>query len=334
MKILVTGGAGYIGSHTCVELIDSGHEVVIVDNFSNSEPKAIERICTLSNTLVDYYQLDICSPDLEHVFQQHTFDAVMHFAGLKAVGESTEQPLSYYENNVFGSVNLLKLMKKYEVKSLVFSSSATVYGEPELMPITETASLNPQSPYGHSKLMVEQICQDFVKAQSDCTAIILRYFNPVGAHSSGQLGENPNGKPNNLLPFISQVAMGYYNELYIFGDDYNTPDGTGIRDYIHVVDLAKGHVKALDALHNSKKFTAINLGTGVGYSVLDVVNTFNNENNTNIPYTVSARRPGDVERCYADANKAKTLLDWQATRSLADMVRDTWRWQTNNPKGY
>ena len=334
MNILVTGGAGYIGSHTCVELLENHHEVVVVDNFSNSSPKALDRVEALTNKKITCYEVDICRSELAQVFEAHQFDAVIHFAGLKAVGESTKEPLNYFEHNVHGSLNLLKLMKKYGVNTFIFSSSATVYGQAKVVPIDEESQLQPQSPYGQTKLMVEQICKDLSAAQDDFTAVMLRYFNPVGAHQSGMIGENPTGTPNNLLPFISQVAVGTHSELKVFGNDYNTVDGTGVRDYIHVVDLAQGHVKALETLHQSNQFTTLNLGSGKGYSVLEVVDAFSELNNVKVPTRFVARRQGDVEICYAACEKANKLLNWQTKLSLTDMVIDTWRWQTNNPQGY
>jgi UDP-glucose 4-epimerase len=334
MNILVTGGAGYIGSHTCIELLSAGFNIIVVDNLSNSDKRAIDKISEISGRSFSFYQIDICQPELKQVFEENAIDAVIHFAGLKAVGESTKYPLEYFHNNVSGSVNLLRLMHEFKVENFVFSSSATVYGNPKQMPICESAPLSPQSPYGESKLMVEDICRSHHAANPETTFTLLRYFNPVGAHKSGEIGENPSGIPNNLMPYISQVAVGELAQLSIYGDDYNTPDGTGVRDYIHVVDLAIGHVKAITELHNSGKMSTFNLGTGVGYSVLEVVNTFAKINAVEINTTLSARRAGDVETCFADTTAANRELDWRAQYSLEDMVSDVWRWQKKYPNGF
>jgi len=343
MKILLTGGAGYIGSHTALALMARGHQLVLVDNFSNSQSEVLKRLSNLSQGLpgsFDFHQLDICdAPALAAVFANNAaagqnFDAVIHFAGLKAVGESAREPLKYYQHNVAGTVTLLNVMQQYQVNSLVFSSSATVYGDPQSLPLTEQSPTGPQSVYGRSKFMVEQILADYNAANPAFSAVVLRYFNPVGAHPSGQLGEDPQGIPNNLLPFISQVAVGRREALTVFGNDYPTPDGTGVRDYIHVLDLADGHVRALEQLHNSPGHHLFNLGTGQGYSVLHMVEAFRQVSGHPIPLTFAPRRPGDVSACYADAGKALQQLGWQAKLHLTDMVSDTWRWQQQNPQGY
>jgi len=343
MKILLTGGAGYIGSHTALALMARGHQLVLVDNFSNSQSEVLKRLSNLSQGLpgsFDFHQLDICdAPALAAVFANNAaagqnFDAVIHFAGLKAVGESAREPLKYYQHNVAGTVTLLNVMQQYQVNSLVFSSSATVYGDPASLPLTEQSPTGPQSVYGRSKFMVEQILADYNAANPAFSAVVLRYFNPVGAHPSGQLGEDPQGIPNNLLPFISQVAVGRREALTVFGNDYPTPDGTGVRDYIHVLDLADGHVRALEQLHNSPGHHLFNLGTGQGYSVLQMVEAFRQVSGHPIPLTFAPRRPGDVSACYADAGKALQQLGWQAKLHLTDMVSDTWRWQQQNPQGY
>ncbi|MEH8020299.1 UDP-glucose 4-epimerase GalE [Rheinheimera metallidurans] len=333
--ILLTGGAGYIGSHTALELLNSGYKVISFDNFSNSSDEALNRVEQLTNNAAISIKGDIRDEQaLKQLFSQYDIKAVVHFAGLKAVGESTELPLHYYDNNVTGTVTLCRVMREFNVKKLVFSSSATVYGDAKHVPIPETAPRSATNPYGQSKLMVEYILQDLVAAEPDWGITLLRYFNPVGAHSSGRIGENPNGIPNNLMPFISQVAVGKREQLSVFGNDYPTHDGTGVRDYIHVVDLALGHVKALQYLEHNNGIEAINLGTGVGYSVLDMVNAFSKVNKVAVPYQVVARRPGDIATCYAEPSKAKTLLGWQAEKTLDDMVRDSWRWQSVNPDGY
>lgn len=356
MKILVTGGAGYIGSHTNVELLNSGFEVVVLDNLSNSKTESLSRVEKITGKKITFIQGDVRDHDcLQNIFNNHNIDAVIHFAGLKAVGESCEQPLSYYDNNVYGSMVLAQEMEKAGIKKLVFSSSATVYGDPEKLPLTEDMPLSTTNPYGASKLMVENIYRDLeiadklnvsVKPASSenkvkpWSIILLRYFNPVGAHQSGLIGEAPSGTPNNLMPYISQVAVGKLKQLSVFGDDYPTVDGTGVRDYIHVVDLAKGHVKAVQAMLNENAnaklngVNAINLGTGKGLSVLQLVKAFEQQNNKPVPFNIAPRRPGDVAACYADANKAKQLLDWQAELGVNAMVKDTWNWQSNNPNGY
>ncbi len=335
MKILVTGGAGYIGSHTSVELLNAGHEVVIVDNLSNSHEEAVNRIAEISGKQVDFYEVDILDREaLETVFANHTFDAVIHFAALKAVGESVEKPLLYYHNNITGSIVLCDVMKKYNVKNIVFSSSATVYGDPASVPIKEDFPVSTTNPYGTTKLIMETILRDLYKADNIWNIAILRYFNPIGAHESGKIGEDPNGIPNNLMPYISQVAIGKLKELSVFGDDYPTVDGTGVRDYIHVVDLAKGHLAALNKLSKNPGEVTYNLGTGNGYSVLQMIHAFEKAAGKKVPYKIVHRRPGDIAECWADPAKAKAELGWQADLSLEDMCRDTWRWQSKNPNGY
>ncbi|MCT7360094.1 UDP-glucose 4-epimerase GalE [Thalassolituus pacificus] len=346
--ILVTGGAGYIGSHTCVELLNAGHDVVIIDNFSNANPVVLERINKISGKTPELVTGDVrdCAL-LDKVFQQYPIQAVIHFAGFKAVGESCEFPMRYYNNNLYSTIALCEAMDRAQVKNLVFSSSATVYGDPDVVPLTEDMPTRPENPYGRSKLLVEQMLSDLPEAdriarnKSDTetkpwSVALLRYFNPVGAHASGLIGEDPSGIPNNLMPFITQVAVGRREKLSIFGNDYNTPDGTGVRDYIHVVDLAKGHVKAVEKLISSELtgVHAINLGTGKGVSVLEMVHAFSHCNQTDIPYEIAPRRPGDVASYYASANKAERLLGWQASLNLNDMVKDSWYWQKNNPEGY
>ncbi|MEQ1637269.1 MAG: UDP-glucose 4-epimerase GalE [Methylococcales bacterium] len=344
--ILVTGGAGYIGSHTCVELLNAGYQVVIVDNLSNSKPESLLRINKITGKTVKFYQLDICDkPALQAAFNEQAIDAVIHFAGLKAVGESCAQPAKYYQNNVYGTLVLAEVMAQADVKKLVFSSSATVYGDPHTVPITEDFPLSATNPYGRSKLMIEDILRDFSAAdelsthtQNPWKIALLRYFNPIGAHVSGLIGEDPNGIPNNLMPYITQVAIGKLQQLSVYGNDYPTQDGTGVRDYIHVVDLAKGHLKALAALdktlYQAGGCKAFNLGTGNGYSVLQMLKTFEQITGKPVNYTLAPRRTGDVAACYADALFAQQTLDWRAEKSLADMIADTWRWQINNPQGY
>jgi len=335
--LLVTGGAGYIGSHTCLQLLAAGHRVTILDNLSNSSKIAIKRMENLSGQNIQFIQGDLRDqPLLDQLFAENDFTGVMHFAGLKAVGESVEQPLAYYENNVAGTVNLLQAMEKNEVNTFVFSSSATVYGEPEQLPINEQAPRSATNPYGQTKLMCEHILQDLQQANPQWRIALLRYFNPVGAHSSGQIGESPNGIPNNLMPFISQVATGKRAQLAVFGDDYNTPDGTGVRDYIHVEDLAAGHLAALNFLskQNGGVLESINLGTGQGISVLDMVKAFEAASGQKVPYSINPRRAGDIASCYADASKAQKLLGWAANKSVKDMCEDSWRWQSLNPNGY
>ena len=335
MNVLLTGGAGYIGTHTCVELIKAGHKAIIADNFVNSSPKAIERVEEITNTKILLYKIDVCNKQaVEKVFIENKIEAVIHFAGLKAVGESCEKPLEYYRNNLDSTITLLEVMKKYGVTNFVFSSSATVYGIPERVPLVEGMPTSCTNPYGWTKLMNEQILQDASNADKDLSVVLLRYFNPIGAHESGKIGENPNGIPNNLMPYITQVAAGRLKCLGVFGNDYNTHDGTGVRDYIHVVDLAKGHVKAIDYAEKHKGTEIFNLGTGVGYSVLDIVKAFSRANNIEIPYEIKPRRAGDIDECYADPTKAKEVLGWQAEKSLEEMCKDSWNWQSNNINGY
>lgn len=333
--ILLTGGAGYIGSHTALELVNAGFNVISFDNFSNSSNEALNRVEQLSGKSIISIEGDIRdAAALRQVFTDHTISAVVHFAGLKAVGESTQLPLHYYDNNVAGTVTLCQVMREFQVKKLVFSSSATVYGDAKQVPILESATRSATNPYGQSKLMIEHILEDLVAAEPDWGITLLRYFNPVGAHASGRIGENPNGIPNNLMPFIAQVAVGKREQLSVFGNDYATHDGTGVRDYIHVVDLALGHVKALQYLTKNSGVTAINLGTGIGYSVLDMVNAFSQTNKVAVPYQIVARRAGDIATCYAHPDKAAQLLGWHAEKTLEDMVRDSWHWQSSNPNGY
>lgn len=335
MKILVTGGAGYIGSHTCVELLNAGDEVIVVDNLVNSKMESLKRVEEITGKKLKFYQVDLLDQDqLESVFKENEIDAVIHFAGLKAVGESVSIPLQYYHNNITGTLILCEVMQKYGVKKLVFSSSATVYGMNNVSPLTEDLPLSTTNPYGSTKMMIEYILRDLYASDKDWSIALLRYFNPIGAHESGKIGEDPNGIPNNLMPYITQVAVGKLEKLTIYGDDYDTPDGTGVRDYIHVVDLAKGHIKALEKIDTDTGIDAYNLGTGIGYSVLDVVNSFENATGIKIPYTIAARRPGDIAVCFADASKALDVLDWKAEYSLEEMCRDSWKWQVSNPQGY
>ena len=335
MNILLTGGAGFIGSHTAVELLNAGHEVVVIDNLYNSSRKAIERVEELTGKKIRFYEADACDgAALDRIFNENAIDAVIHFAAYKAVGESVAKPLEYYRNNLDCTLTVCEAMKRHGVKRFIFSSSATVYGIPDHMPLDETMPTSCTNPYGWTKYMNERILTDVSHANPDWSVVLLRYFNPIGAHESGRIGEMPNGIPNNLMPYITKVAAGQLDHLTVFGNDYNTPDGTGVRDYIHVVDLAKGHVAACDyaAKHNGCEI--INLGTGVGYSVLDIVNTFSRVNQVPVPYVIGPRRDGDVDACYADPTKAKELLGWTATKTLEDMCRDSWRWQKANPNGY
>ncbi len=335
MFVLVTGGVGYIGSHTCIELIKAGFEPVIIDNLSNSKEVVLDRIKTITGKRPVFMQGDIRDAAfLNSVFESFTFTAVIHFAGLKAVGESVQKPFLYYENNVSGTLNLIKAMELAGLRNLIFSSSATVYGMPETVPIRENFPTSTQNPYGASKLMVEGMLTDLAKANGEWNIATLRYFNPIGAHESGLIGEDPKGIPNNLLPYISQVAVGKLACLSVFGDDYDTPDGTGVRDYIHVVDLARGHVSALDKVLAGAGHFVVNLGTGNGYSVLEMVKAFETVSHKSIPYKVVDRRPGDIATCYADPEYAKTFLGWQAEFDLARMCEDSWRWQSNNPNGF
>ncbi len=335
MKVLLTGGAGYIGSHTAVEMIAAGHEVVIADNFDNSSPKVIDRIEKITGVRPKLYELDAADhAAVDEMFAAEGFDAVVHFAGLKAVGESCLIPVRYYRNNIDTTLTLLETMKQYGVHDFVFSSSATVYGIPEEVPLKEGMPTFCTNPYGWTKYMNEQILTDAAAADPELSVVLLRYFNPIGAHKSGLIGENPNGIPNNLMPYITQVAVGKLPRLGVFGNDYPTPDGTGVRDYIHVVDLASGHVKAIEYAACHKGTEIFNLGTGNGYSVLDIVNTFSRVNDIEIPYDIKPRRPGDIAECYADASKAARDLGWTAQYDLEDMCRDSWNWQKNNPQGY
>ncbi len=335
MNVLLTGGAGYIGTHTCVELINAGHTAVIADNFSNSDPKALERVEEITGVKIPLYNIDVCDNEaVDKLFSENKIDAVIHFAGFKAVGESCEIPLAYYRNNLDSTLTLLEVMKKHNVKNFVFSSSATVYGVPETVPLVETMPTSCTNPYGWTKLMNEQILTDATNADPELSVVLLRYFNPIGAHESGRIGENPNGIPNNLMPYITQVAAGRLECLGVFGNDYPTHDGTGVRDYIHVVDLAKGHVKAIDYADSHKGTEIFNLGTGTGYSVLDIVKAFMKANNLEIPYVIKPRRAGDIAECYANPDKAREVLGWQAEKTLEDMCRDSWNWQSNNVNGY
>ena len=336
MKILVTGGAGYIGSHTCVELLNAGYEVVILDNFYNSSPEVLKRIRELAGKDFTFCECDVRDrKGLDKVFAENKIDAVIHFAGLKAVGESVRKPLEYYENNVGGTVTLCEAMRDAGCKKIVFSSSATVYGMNNPSPLNETMKIGgTTNPYGTTKYMIELILQDLYTSDKDWSVALLRYFNPIGAHESGRIGENPNGIPNNLMPYITQVAVGKLDHLNVFGDDYDTPDGTGVRDYIHVVDLALGHIKAVEKIADSKGVCIYNLGTGVGYSVLDVVKAFEKASGKEIKYEIVPRRPGDLATVYSDPTKAKKELGWVAERGLEKMCEDSWRWQKNNPEGY
>lgn len=337
-KILVTGGAGYIGSHTCVELIESGeYQPIIVDNLCNSSEIAIDRVEELTGSRPIFYQGDIRDEAiLQTIFTEHTIDAVIHFAGLKAVGESVEKPLMYYDNNIAGSINLFAQMKQHNVKRIVFSSSATVYGDPASVPISEDFPLSATNAYGRSKLFIEEILQDIHRADNQWNVALLRYFNPVGAHKSGRIGEDPSDTPNNLMPYIARVAVGQYPALSVFGGDYPTHDGTGVRDYIHVVDLAKGHVKALQAFDSQavENLFIVNLGTGQGYSVLDMVQAFEQASGQQVAYNIVERRAGDIAECFANPELAKRLLGWEAEQTLQAMCDDTWHWQKNNPQGY
>ncbi len=333
--VLVTGGAGYIGSHTIIELINAGYEVVVYDNFSNSNIESLKRVEQILEKKVLLEEGDIRDKDrLLEVFSKYDIDSVIHFAGLKAVGESVEKPLEYYDNNIVGTIRLLEVMKEKNVKKIVFSSSATVYGDPHTVPIKEDFPLSATNPYGRSKLFIEYILKDVFVSDNSWKIILLRYFNPVGAHESGLIGEDPNGIPNNLMPYISQVAVGKREALNVFGNDYDTPDGTGVRDYIHVVDLARGHVKALDKIDDVVEVMPINLGTGNGYSVLDMVEAFKKASKKDIPYNIAPRRAGDIATCYADPSFAKEFLGWSAEKGIDQMCQDAWNWQKNNPNGY
>ena len=336
MAILVTGGAGFIGSHTVLELLNAGYDVVVVDNLVNASKESLKRVEELSNKKVTFYENDILDREaLNKIFEKEDIDSVIHFAGLKAVGESVAKPLEYYHNNISGSLVLFDVMRKHGVKNIIFSSSATVYGDPAFIPITEECPKGkPTNPYGMTKWMLEEILMDIQKADPEWNVILLRYFNPIGAHESGRMGENPNGIPNNLMPYITQVAVGKLKELGVFGNDYDTPDGTGVRDYIHVVDLALGHVASIKKLKENPGVKIYNLGTGNGYSVLDIVKNFEEATGVKIPYVIKGRRAGDIATCYCDASLAKKELGWEAKRDLKQMCADSWRWQSNNPNGY
>ncbi len=336
MKILVTGGAGFIGSHTCVELIESGYDVVVLDNLANSSKEAIKRVEKITGKNIAFYPVDLLDIDgVDNVFLKEKPEAVIHFAGLKAVGESVQKPWEYYNNNITGTLNLCGIMRKYDVKNIIFSSSATVYGDPAEIPITEKCPKGEiTNPYGHTKSMLEQVLTDIYNADKTWNIVLLRYFNPIGAHESGLIGEDPSGIPNNLVPYISKVAVGKLEKLGVFGNDYPTVDGTGVRDYIHVVDLAKGHVMALKNIIDKKGLSVYNLGTGKGYSVLQVVEAYSKASGRDIPYEIKERRAGDIATCYADSTKAKQELDWEAQYDIERMCVDSWRWQSMNPNGY
>lgn len=335
MSILVTGGSGYIGSHACLELLQAGCEVVAIDNLSNSKEESLKRVQEIAGKALKFYKADLRNRDeLENIFEKEGIEAVMHFAGLKAVGESVTMPLSYYQNNITGTLTLCSVMQKFNIKRLIFSSSATVYGDPHKVPIREDFPLSAANPYGRTKLMIEEILRDLHIADKAWNIIILRYFNPVGAHKSGLIGEDPNGIPNNLIPYISQVAVGKLNYLNIYGNDYSTKDGTGVRDYIHVTDLVLGHIKALEKLNSGPGLETYNLGTGKGYSVLEMVEAFSRVSGREIPYKIVEKRPGDIAACYADPSKAFKELGWSATKFLDEMCTDSWRWQQKNPNGF
>lgn len=336
MSILVTGGAGFIGSHTCAELLESGYEVVVVDNLSNASAESLRRVQEITGRSLTFYEADILDREaMERIFSLEEIEAVIHFAGLKAVGESVARPLEYYWNNITGTLVLCDVMRQHGVKNLVFSSSATVYGDPATVPIREDFPLHVTNPYGRTKLMQEEMFRDFYVSDETWNIMLLRYFNPIGAHRSGRIGEDPKGIPNNLLPYVAQVAIGKLPKLRVFGNDYDTPDGTGVRDYIHVVDLARGHVKAIEKLTQVQHGIHVyNLGTGIGYSVLDVVKSFEKACGHEIPYEIQARRPGDIATCYADPSLAERELGWKAERGIGEMCEDAWRWQTQNPNGY
>ena len=336
MAVLVTGGAGFIGSHTVVELQNAGYDVVVVDNLANSSEKSLERVEAITGKKVPFYKVDILDREgLNKIFEKEKIDSCIHFAGLKAVGESVQKPWEYYQNNIAGTLTLVDVMRQHGVKNIIFSSSATVYGDPAQIPITEQCPKGQcTNPYGWTKSMLEQILSDIQRADNEWNVILLRYFNPIGAHKSGTIGENPNGIPNNLMPYITQVAVGKLKELGVFGNDYDTPDGTGVRDYIHVVDLAIGHVKALKKIEENAGLKIYNLGTGHGYSVLDIVKNFEAATGVTIPYSIKARRPGDIATCYADASLAHEELGWDAQYGIKEMCEDSWRWQSSNPNGY
>ncbi|MBR1864975.1 MAG: UDP-glucose 4-epimerase GalE [Lachnospiraceae bacterium] len=336
MTILVTGGAGYIASHTNVELLKEGYDVIVMDNLCNSSKESVARVERITGKKIRFYQTDMRDlSGLETIFSENTIDVIIHFAGLKAVGESCEKPYEYYENNITGTLNILKMMKQYHVKKMVFSSSATVYGEPETVPITEDSKVGGvTNPYGRTKFMLEEILSDIQRADSSFDIALLRYFNPIGAHESGLIGESPNGIPNNLLPYVAKVAAGVLEQVNVFGDDYPTPDGTGVRDYIHVVDLARGHVCAVKKLMEHPGLVIYNLGTGIGYSVLEIIQNFEKACGRKIPYVIAPRRPGDIPTCYSDPSKAERELGWKAEYGIDRMCEDTWRWQSHNPNGY
>ena len=336
MAVLVTGGAGYIGSHTVVELQNAGYDVVVLDNLSNASEKALDRVSKITGKPVKFYKADILDRDaLNDIFDKETIESCIHFAGLKAVGESVVKPWEYYENNIAGTLTLVDVMRKHNVKNIIFSSSATVYGDPAQIPITEECPKGQcTNPYGWTKSMLEQVLTDIQKADPEWNVMLLRYFNPIGAHKSGTIGENPNGIPNNLMPYITQVAVGKLKELGVFGNDYDTPDGTGVRDYIHVVDLARGHVKAIEKFKENKGVLIYNLGTGNGYSVLQVIEAFGKACGKKIPYEIKPRRAGDIATCYCDPSKAKRELGWEAEYGIDEMCADSWKWQTQNPNGY
>lgn len=335
MHILVTGGAGYIGSHTCVQLLEAGYEVTVVDNLCNSNKESLRRVEAITGKTMQFYEKDLLDKEaVKQIFEENKFDAVIHFAGLKAVGESVAIPLRYYENNLVSTLNLCEVMGEYGVKKLVFSSSATVYGKPASVPITEDFPLSCTNPYGRTKLMIEEILRDLYVSDNEWDIAILRYFNPVGAHVSGEIGEDPKGIPNNLMPYVAQTAVGKRDYVHVFGNDYDTPDGTGVRDYIHVVDLADGHLCALRKIENSVGVVTYNLGTGHGYSVLDMIAAFGKACGKDVPYQIEDRRPGDIDACYANPQKAKEEIGFVAKKTLEDMCQDTWRWQTQNPNGF
>ncbi|APT76119.1 MULTISPECIES: UDP-glucose 4-epimerase GalE [unclassified Marinitoga] len=335
MSILITGGTGYIGSHACVEFLNAGYEIIVLDNFSNSKPAVLKRIKEITGKDFKFYEADLLDKNkIKEIFDENEIEAVIHFAGLKAVGESVEKPLLYYHNNITGTLNLLEVMKEKNVKKIVFSSSATVYGNPHKVPITEDFPTGATNPYGRTKLFIEEILKDLYISDKNWSISLLRYFNPIGAHESGMIGEDPNGIPNNLMPYITQVAVGKREKLYVFGNDYDTHDGTGVRDYIHVVDLVKGHIKALEKIMETTGVKIYNLGTGTGYSVLDVVKAFEKASGVKIPYEIVDRRPGDVDKIYADPTKALKELGWKAEKDLYDMCKDSWNWQKKNPNGY
>lgn len=335
MTILVTGGAGFIGSHTCLESLKEGHSVIAVDNLANSSKESLKRVEDIADKTLTFYEEDLLNKDkLDAIFNEHLIDTVIHFAGYKAVGESVAKPLSYYQNNIISTLNLCEVMREHDVYNLVFSSSATVYGDPDTVPIKENFPTSAVNPYGRTKLFIEEILRDLYVGDKQWNIALLRYFNPVGAHESGRIGEDPNDIPNNLMPYITQVAVGKLDKLSIFGDDYDTHDGTGVRDYIHVVDLAIGHLKVLEKLEQNPGVVTYNLGTGQGYSVLDVVKAFEKASGQEVPYQITDRRPGDAASCYADPSKAEQELNWRAQRNLEDMCRDSWQWQSKNPDGY